>query len=459
MRTSLRRSLLFALFAAASSPLAAQQTVTLLADSGGTGADGAFVATAGAVLDSAVKPVWNFTSFTVPAGIVVEMRGALPLEIRVQGIVRIDGIVDASGRPGADAANDAPGGAGGRGGPGGGAGGAGGASAAQPFAGAGQRGQLNGGLGGLDTGVPGGSFTDPVGGGGGGANGVSGQAGGPANSGRTPSGSGAGALAAARCFGGGGGGGGAGDIDSLTVAALNDGGGAGGGGGGRISFVSPLVIQIGAGARLHAVGGNGGASFGNGGGGGGGAGGFVTLVAPFVVVDGEILASPGLGGAATQILAGASPGGRGGAGCVHLSGTITGTGFVFPTPAISSYELEVGARSDPQGIDVLLGDPMGSFVTGLAVSRLGTPIALPGIGELWLDPTDFLFTVTIGQPAFGSSFTGLTGGATGRIVIAPPRLDPSTAALDLVLYLQVFAFDAQVRWNGLSLPVPIHFLF
>jgi hypothetical protein len=459
MRISLRRSILLALLAAPSSSLSAQQSVTLLPDPGGTGVDGAFVASIGGVLDSDVQPVWNFTSFTVPAGVVLELRGSLPLEIRVQGIVRIDGTVEASGRPGADGANDSAGGVGGRGGPGGGAGGAGGASAAQPFSGAGQRGSQNGGFGGIDTGAPGGSFTDPVGGGGGGANSVNGQPGGAANSGRSPSGSGPGATAFARCFGGGGGGGGAGDIDSLTIPASNDGGGGGGGGGGRVTFASALVIQVAGGARLHASGGNGGASFGNGGGGGGGAGGYLVMVAPFVVIDGEVLAAPGLGGAATQVLAGSAPGGRGGAGCIHFSGTLTGNGFVFPTPQISSFELEVGPRSAPQGIDVLLGDPAGTFVTALAVSRLATPLPLPGIGDLWLDPTDFLFTATIGQPAFTASFTGLVGGATGRIAIAPPRLDPSTRALDLVLYLQVFAFDAQVNWNGLSLPVPIHFLF
>src|SRR5262245_821470 len=186
-------------------PCAAQ--TNLIPDNGGTGVDGAFIAPPGTVvLNTAVKQLFQFTSFSIGAASTVKVVGPFPIVIKVQGAVHIDGILNASGASGATGGNDLPGGAGGAGGPGGGAGGAGGAGALAPFVGTGIAGTgPGGGQPGVDSGVAGGPPTNPVGGGGGGGNATAGSAGGPPNAGGV-SASGAGGTAVFLCRAGSGGG-------------------------------------------------------------------------------------------------------------------------------------------------------------------------------------------------------------------------------------------------------------
>ncbi len=64
----------------------------------GDGSDGAFVASANVTLDTGVPAsrhgVFNFTTFTVAAGVTVRVVGPYPCHIRCQGDVSVDGILD-----------------------------------------------------------------------------------------------------------------------------------------------------------------------------------------------------------------------------------------------------------------------------------------------------------------------------------------------------------------------------
>src|ERR1700742_2587880 len=88
--------LLFALLFFAASPLIllSQQCYNA-----GTGADGAYHATANATLAGGTH---NYSSFTIDAGVTVSVTGSQPLIIHCTGAVAIDGILTAAGGNGND---------------------------------------------------------------------------------------------------------------------------------------------------------------------------------------------------------------------------------------------------------------------------------------------------------------------------------------------------------------------
>ena len=394
------------------SPSAAQ---ALAPDNGGNGSDGAFVAPPGVlILNTAVKQVYQCTTFTVNATSTINVTGPFPLLIKAQGAVLITGIINASGAAGGAGGNGLPGGAGGVGGPGGHAGGVGGAAAATPFNGAGQAGfGPGGGQPGFDSGTVGGSTTQPVGGGGGGGNGTAGATGGPPNTGGT-SASGAGGPAVIPCRGGSGGGGGGGDIDSGTTAASNDGGGGGGGGGGDIVILSNASITVN--GALLANGGAGGTSPGNGGGGGGGSGGSIELHAPVITINGMLHAVAGIAGAATQTNVASSPGGAGGAGCITI-GTpfyVTGGGAsVTPLPALTTLGLVLTPYAPASGLLVTAVGGTSNYIVAAALTLAPVPIVLPQ-GTFFLDLTDPLLNLLFPVNNLPFVFSGLTGSRVGR---------------------------------------------
>ena len=118
------------------------------------GVDGAFVAVPNMLIDTNVQNVFEFTTFDVPANVLLTVRGRRPLLVKVQGVANIAGRIDCEGAAGAPSGNNTFGGNGGLGGPGGGRGGDGGAHPSNPFNGSGGPGiGLSPGQGGLDGGA------------------------------------------------------------------------------------------------------------------------------------------------------------------------------------------------------------------------------------------------------------------------------------------------------------------
>ena len=67
----------------------------------GNGSDGAFAPTSNVLIDTTVNGgVFNYTSFTIPAGVTVTARGPNPLVIKCLGDVTIDGVLDLKGGDG-----------------------------------------------------------------------------------------------------------------------------------------------------------------------------------------------------------------------------------------------------------------------------------------------------------------------------------------------------------------------
>lgn len=262
----------------------------------GTGKDGAFDASTFTAFDSNATSslvtldtsrVYEFTTFTLPAGVTIRGSGTAPLRIRVQGDAEIGGTVDLNGQPGSDLSADTsltP--SAGAAGPGGGDGGDGastnsgidGSSADLAGLGGGKAGTLNAGTGG---------------GGGGAGYDTAGAAG--AGAGAGAAGGDYGDILLASLLGGsGGGGGGAGD---------NASGGGGGGGGGAFSLSVGGDLAILSTGGIECMGGDGGGTANGalkGGGGGGGSGGAVLLLVGGLLSDaGHIKATGGLGGTVT----------------------------------------------------------------------------------------------------------------------------------------------------------------
>lgn len=414
------------------------QAVTIRPDNGGTGADGAFAPVANVTIDTSVQSVFNFTTVQIPAGVTVRVVGPTPMTWRIQGPAQIDGTIDARGSAGASGGNNLTGGDGGLPGPGGFAGGDAGCSiAAGPFNGTGfPGGGPRGGGPGLDAGPVPGTFTDPVGGGGGGGGATPGQPGAASNCCGPHAFSGS-AGPGGLCRGGSGGGGGGGDIDSATSATGNDGGGGGGGGGGRLSFYSNGLFIITATGAIRAEGGAGGASTGNGGAGGGGGGGLIEIAAEGIVVDGRLVASGGAGGAATQTNCGCSAGGAGGDGCIILMGAVTGSGSSTPTAQVGGYALELSGAVSAGEFRVNLANPGDAYVTAFTTTLLPGPVPFPGLGNLFLDPTDGLFAATLGAPNLGTIITGMTNAGPGLIQVNLPPLPPTSA----ILYAQCISLN------------------
>ena len=270
---------------------------------------------------------YNFTNFTLPAGVTLKAQGTAPLDIRVQGNAVIDGTIDLKGIAGTDAytpaLNTSNGGAAASAG---GAGGSGTSSLVASGDGLTPSGTPSG-LAGTLSAVGG---TDAGAGGGGGNSG----AGNPGAANAPASGNGGAAYGDANLVtlvGGGGGGGGAGN----TV--VGSAGGGGGGGGGALSIAVGGSFTCSVTCLIETTGGAGGNAAGptKAGGGGGGAGGALRLYAGGAGVDnGSILSLGGTGGT------GAVAGGDGSLGVHKFSfvapGTFTGTGSENPNTVAST---------------------------------------------------------------------------------------------------------------------------
>lgn len=241
---------------------------------GGSGVDGAFVASSDMNLPGGT---YNFTSFTINPGVTVSVTGTSPLMVYSTGAVQIDGTLKADGGNGANGVTFTNGGVGGIGVAGGADGGSGSFSASlgplDGTDGSGTGGANNKGAG--WSGGGGGGFA-ASGASSGGIGGIGGSSYGTPDLSGFPSGS-----------GGGGGSGG-----------YNCGAGGGGAGGGFIAIQTPGTIAIGVGGMISCIGGNGGTDgTGNCGGGGGGSGGAILLRVSNLINDGLIRATGGLGGA------------------------------------------------------------------------------------------------------------------------------------------------------------------
>lgn len=362
------------------------------------------------VADGAIA-VLHCTTLTVANGVTVAVAGTRALDIRVNGAVTIDGIIDASahGQPGGPgsalvASPDGSNGSGhmGAGGTGNG-GGSGGAS------GAGSPGSGGGGGG-----------AGFAGGGGGAASGVNdhgGQGGGPihAPGGVAASGGGSpglnGTIGATRGAngvppaGGGGGGGGYGNQGPFHAGSGGGGGGSnslgnvpgayGGGGGGALRVVSAQEIAFGAGGQITADGFRGWVPVGPGaGGGGGGSGGGIQLIAPVISMasGAQLLARGGIGGLGES---GGGDGGMGSPGRIDVTANST-TGLTGnPTPTVTDYSKTLTVTRAGSGGGVVAG-------SGIACGADCTEEYDPGaIVELTATPDS------------GSRFSGWTGDCAG----------------------------------------------
>ena len=321
--------------ASATFPLAAQTCWT-----GGTGTDGAFTATSNTTLAGGT---YNFTTFTINAGVTVAATGNQPLIIHCTGAVTIDGTLQADGGNGTDGVTSNTYGTGGIGVAGGDNGGDGAySSSTGPLPG------IDGlGNGGYNT-----HGMDWSGGGGGGfatygdSSGMStGGYGGPYYGNNYLS----------YTYAGSGGGGGSGGYSC--------GGGGGGAGGGYLSLQSAVSITIGATGMISAKGGNGGSDgTGNCGGGGGGSGGALWIVAPSFTNNGIISAAGGIGGAS---MVSGNPyygaGANGSDGYVRIDyNSISGSGSVTPAATIfpsGTAPLSVSVTTTPA---TCFGSPNGT---------------------------------------------------------------------------------------------------
>ncbi|MFH0893939.1 MAG: T9SS type A sorting domain-containing protein [Bacteroidota bacterium] len=279
--------------------------------SGGTGADGAYNATVSGTL---VGGTYNFTTFNISSGVVINVTGTQPLIIHCTGAVTIDGTLSANGGNGSDGVTFSSSGLGGIGVAGGHNGGAGSFSSS------------SGPLSGVAGSGPGGAANqgDAWSGGGGAGYAAYGD-----SSGNPSGGFGGvvyGNIMISDLAPGSGGGGGSGGFDC--------GAGGGGAGGGVIAINSNVSITIGATGIVSANGGNGGSDgTGNCGGGGAGSGGAIWVAAPTMVNNGLISAAGGTGGASNVP---GTPywgtGANGSDGRIRLDydGTMSGSGTITP---------------------------------------------------------------------------------------------------------------------------------
>ncbi|MCG3135412.1 MAG: hypothetical protein HMLKMBBP_03063 [Planctomycetes bacterium] len=350
---------------------------------GGSAANGDFAPTANTSINTDTYPgnVINFRNVSIPNGVTITLTGTRPATIKAIDFT-LDGVIDASGRPGSQGSNSSslPSSSntprGGAGGPGGGAGGNG--SHLFPSTN-GQQGNTGnrggdsdgaapstfGGFGGLGGFQPTGTYAYAYGGGGGGG----GQrlAGRDGTAGSYPSyASWNGALGRGGAASTnttltplpGGSGGGSGGHGSNTWAVGSYGnytmGAGGGGGGGAILIQTARVIRIGSTGRIRCNGGAGGAGFphpysgGAAGGGGGGSGGSILLRSTSGFNIANPAASFELNGGAGGALAGAY-GGAGGAG---------GAGFLRTEDPAGGVALPNGT----QGVFDPVGGGVPSFV-------------------------------------------------------------------------------------------------
>lgn len=323
----------------------------------GGGGDGVFndgpaqtgigVAGANITVNTDVKSVYEFSSFTLSGADTMTVTGSLPLIIRVTGTTSIAGTLQSEGATGGAAAAAAPTGTGGTPGAGGGRGGIGGERLpvnANATTGSSRGTTSFGGgfLANVFSGIPDTQYS-----GGGGCNGF--DAAFPATAGTHPSDAAVGGAAGActissastadtfeaafssTSFPGGAGGGGGG-TQSTAANGINGAGGGGGGGAIHISSMGNLSIT----GLIRVRGGVGGTPNTGGGGdygaaGGGGSGGSIwAQTAGTLSGAGTLNVSGGVGGTD-----GASIGGNGSRGVIRLdAGTYSFTGTFTPKGAV-----------------------------------------------------------------------------------------------------------------------------
>lgn len=264
----------------------------------GDGSDGAFAPTDDVELAGGE---YDFTTFTIPEGVIVTVVGDEPLVIRATGAVRISGALDATGNNGTDGVTYETFGLGGEGVAGGYRGGDG---VFEGSAALGQDGEGPGAGEGEDGWHSGSGAGHAEAGGVGWDGGVGGSAYG------TPR--------LDPLQGGSGGGGGSG--------GNNCGSGGGGGGGGVVHITAGSIVFDSDGVLL-AEGGDGGSDgTGNCGGGGGGSGGAVWLAADTVDLrSGVVSVAGGVGGTSSYT----TPGGDGSHGRIRVDGSLSASEEAF----------------------------------------------------------------------------------------------------------------------------------
>lgn len=367
------------LFAALAGALVAQQAVAqCTCFTMGTGADGVYHATSS---DTLLGGSYNFSSFTIDAGVTINVRGSQPLVIHCTGAVQIDGLLDASGGNGTNGITSDTNGFGGMGYAGGMNGGDGVySSTVGPLSGSNGGGTGGGGMGNGWSGGGGGGYAAV----GDSSHGVGGFGG--AMYGMTD---------LSDCMSGSGGAGGSGGY-----ACGSGGGGAGGG----FLTINAMSITISATGSIHANGGNGGSDgTGNCGGGGGGSGGSIWLAAPSIIINGAVSATGGLGGSSTVP---GNPyyggGGNGAPGRIRVDfNTPGGVGTVNPTPgfvnpnlsamAVFAFPIDSACAANAQ--ITLTGSPAGGTFSGTAVTgntfnpSMATPNAYSYVTYTYVDST------------------------------------------------------------------------
>jgi hypothetical protein len=292
----------------------------------GTGSDGVYQASSNTTLAGGT---YNFTSFTIDAGVTVTVTGTQPLIILCTGNVLLNGTLDVSGMDGTNGVTSTSAGAGGAGVAGGANGGAGTFSSSS--------GPLNGNPG-NGPGM-GGAGMQWSGGGGAGYLTAGDSSGNPAGGFGGPAYGNPQISPATAGSGGAGGSGG-----------YNCGAGGGGGGGGYLLITACGTITISGTGSILSNGGDGGSDgTGNCGGGGGGSGGSILLRTNGTLTNnGLITAHGGIGGAS------AVPGnpyyGTGADGAdgriIYGYVTLSGSGSASPTPYVAS-PLASAAASTP----------------------------------------------------------------------------------------------------------------
>ncbi len=320
----------------------------------GDGSDGAL--TAGTTLtSSSTQTEWNFTSFNLPSGHTLSLRGTRPINIRVQGPMTINGTISGQGLNGlsgtrftsTSGTNMRDGGAGVAGG--GNGGGTGKYTSGQSSLVKGSSGSsaygFTGGGGGAATGKYLASYVTyyvitPGGGGAGhGATGTAGSKGYPYWRPAGPvAGTGGGTFGDAGLSKGAEAGAGGGAGANVTAKFGWTGcvsGGSGGGGGAALNVYALGKITLGSSGKINCKGGNGGNGYyyyywGNsnryngGGGGGGGSGGTAHLTAPDFDFKGTIDVSGGSGGGpGSPTTSYPNQGGAGSGGRIKLSTSVT----------------------------------------------------------------------------------------------------------------------------------------
>jgi hypothetical protein len=316
----------------------------------GDGSDGAMTGSR-TLTSSSTKSEWNYTSFNLPANNYLYLRGTRPINIRVQGDVTINGIIDGQGGTGNSGtlytSSVSPdmrtGGVGSAGG--GDGGGTGKYTLKQSTLVVGSTGDsgygFSGGGGGAATGKYLGSYVTYyviVPGGSGAGHGSTGQSGGPGYPYWNPTGPAPGTpggtfgdSALSKGAEGGAGGGPGGNVTSTYGWVGCVSGGSGGGGGAALSLYALGTITLGVNGKISCKGGTGGSGYyyyntstsnyySGGSGGGGGSGGTAHLIAPDFKLDGVIDVSGGDGGyMGSPTTSYPNPGGAGGGGRVRLS--------------------------------------------------------------------------------------------------------------------------------------------